>query len=174
MSTQTPDKGIDATLISAGRWGRLFVMPDRRLCAVAPSGYVGLLPTRQASGYIVWDDPQRMSKELKRRTLAEFNRMAATGQHYQNDYCGRCDWPGLQATEPRDWSPEQREAAIAFYVTQPLKELRKRQTICHSQLGQLHRIGNQSIRDDAAGNLQMINELLRVAVDRQQFPAGKR
>jgi hypothetical protein len=66
-------------------------------------------------------------------------------------------------------TPEQVEGVIEFFVSLPLVELRKRQSIAAQQLdtawGMRDEIGNMAV-----ANIQINQELLAEAIMRQQFP----
>jgi len=76
----------------------------------------------------------------------------------------------LSLNPPADCTPDEVEAAIAYFVTLPLDELRRRQEIVEGQ--RAHVNGSkmyQTERDEALRQLDARAEHLRLAIDRQQF-----
>ena len=72
-----------------------------------------------------------------------------------------------------DWTPEHKEAAIRFYMTETLPALRKRQLINQAQTEYVYRNRGKSGQENSEQvmlSLQTMADLLAAAVDRKEFP----
>ncbi len=72
---------------------------------------------------------------------------------------------------PSLWSEEEREAFIRYVAAEPLKAIRRRQTLAELQLLQWAPKCAEPLRREGTEDLQMIQRLLTEAVLRREFGA---